>query len=31
MKDKICENAKFVIAGAYDGEDYIFWEAPKQS
>ena len=25
--DQICKNAKFVIAGAYDGEAYIFWEA----
>ena len=24
--DSICDNAKFVITGAYDGEGYIFWE-----
>lgn len=24
--NRICENTKFVIAGAYDGESYIFWE-----
>lgn len=24
--DKICEGAEFVIAGAYDGEGYIFWK-----
>lgn len=25
--DRICENVRFVIAGAYDGEGYIFWRA----
>lgn len=25
MKE-ICENTKFIVAGAYDGEGYIFWE-----
>jgi hypothetical protein len=25
--DQICENAAFVIAGAYDGEGYLFWKA----
>lgn len=24
--DRICDNAKFVVTGAYDGEAYIFWE-----
>ena len=24
--DQICNNAKFVITGAYDGEGYVFWE-----
>jgi len=24
--DKICDNSKFIIVGAYDGEGYIFWE-----
>lgn len=24
--DQVCDTAKFVIAGAYDGEGYIFWE-----
>jgi hypothetical protein len=26
----ICDNAKFVITGAYDGEGYIFWEKMKR-
>lgn len=25
--DQICKNVRFVIAGAYDGEGYIFWSA----
>ncbi len=29
--DQICQNVQFVIAGAYDGEGYIFWEAPNKS
>lgn len=24
--NRICDNTKFVIAGAYDGEGYIFWK-----
>ena len=24
--DRICDNAKFVITGAYDGEGHVFWE-----
>lgn len=24
--DEICDHIKFIIAGAYDGEGYIFWE-----
>jgi hypothetical protein len=24
--DRICDNSKFIIVGAYDGEGYIFWE-----
>lgn len=24
--NKICDNTKFVVAGAYDGEGFIFWE-----
>lgn len=29
--DKICDHIKFVIAGAYDGEGYIFWEKKEQN
>lgn len=27
--DQICENIRFVIAGAYDGEGYVFWRQKK--
>lgn len=26
---KLCDNAEFVIASAYDGEGFIFWERSK--
>jgi hypothetical protein len=26
IMNQICENVKLVIAGAYDGEGYIFWK-----
>jgi len=28
--DQICENAQFVITGAYDGDGHIFWQ-PKEN
>ncbi len=27
---EICDNLRFVIAGAYDGEGYVFWEKQEQ-
>jgi hypothetical protein len=29
--DRICDNIEFVVAGAYDGEGYIFWEKSPSS
>ncbi len=29
--DDICENAKFIVVGAYDGEGYVFWEKSSGS
>ena len=28
--DQICENIKYIIAGAYDGEAYIYWKKRVQ-
>ena len=27
VMDQICENVTYVIAGAYDGEGYVFWKS----
>lgn len=29
--DQICNNSKFVVASAYDGESYILWEKIRQT
>lgn len=29
--DRICDNTKFVIASAYDGEGYLFWLKKEQN